>query len=81
MTSARQPSRQPQEVPMKSLLVALALAFAAPACVLHSHEPDLEVRRVAVSFEAGRKCHPSRYWNGERCVKKGRGHHRHHHHH
>lgn len=64
---------------MKSLLTALTFLFAAPACVVHTHEPDVEVRRVAVSFEA-RRCHPSRYWNGERCVKKGHAHrHRHHH--
>lgn len=61
---------------MKSLILMFAFGLLAPACMVHT--PDLEVRPAAVVVEAPR-CHPGRVWNGERCVKRGRGHHKHHH--
>ncbi|HRE92281.1 MAG TPA: hypothetical protein PK095_24410 [Myxococcota bacterium] len=60
---------------MKRLVLLLAFALFAPACLVHA-EP-VEVARVSVSVKE-RRCHPSRYWDGYRCVKKHR-HYRHHH--
>ncbi len=74
---------------MKALIVSLAFALFAPACAVHTLEGDVAVRRVGVTIDSRPRCHPSRYWNGRRCVKKRhwRGryhpahHHKHHHHH
>jgi len=65
---------------MKSLLLVFAFGlFVTPACLVRT--PDgAEVRPAAVVV-VGKRCHPSRVWDGERCVKRGRSHHGHHHHH
>jgi hypothetical protein len=63
-------------IAMKSLFLALAFVFFAPACIVRT--PGVELRSVAVSYES-RSCPKNRVWNGERCVKR-RGHHHHKHH-
>lgn len=63
---------------MKQLLLVLCVAVFLPACLVHA-EP-VEVARVSVAVESNR-CHPSRYWDGHRCVKKRHHYKRHHHHH
>jgi hypothetical protein len=56
---------------MKSLLFALALALLAPAaCAVHTAEADIGIRSVAVSVSGRPRCSPSRYWDGERCVRR-----------
>jgi hypothetical protein len=64
---------------MKALLVAILFALVAPACHVHTYDRGYHVRGAAYSTSV-RRCHPSTYWNGDRCVKKGRGHHKHVHH-
>lgn len=67
---------------IRTLLVALTLGLAAPACFVHTTDPEPET--VMVGFRSRPACSPSRYWNGNRCVKKRWAHyhqyHRHHEH-
>ncbi len=63
---------------IKSLIVTLSFVFGAPACFVTPVEPD----GYGITVRSERRCHPSRYWNGHRCVKKRYAHHhRHHWHH
>src|SRR5262245_10116778 len=71
------PTLGPPGGSMKALLLAIVSAFVAAACLVH--EPPYGVRSSAYSAPV-RRCHPSTYWNGDRCVKKGRGHYKHSHH-
>lgn len=68
---------------LKAILLAIALMLAAPmACVVRTPDSEIGVRSVALSVESRPRCHPSRYWNGERCVRKHywRAHYRPHYH-
>ena len=79
-TSAATSARREEEIAMKSLAIAFIVSLLAPACLVHAREDDYAVRAFAVSVE-GPRCHPSRYWNGERCVRKGYHYHHHRWHH
>jgi hypothetical protein len=59
----------------RSIILTLSLAFAAPACLVTPVEPT---DSYAITVRSERRCHPSRYWNGHRCVKKRYSHHHHH---
>jgi hypothetical protein len=56
--------------------VFLFLGLGLSGCVVHTRPH--RARTVYVVKE--RKCHPSEYWDGDRCRHKGGGHHKHHHH-
>lgn len=58
------------------VLVLSAASFLFTGCVLvHDHGRHYGTHRSELSSrEPERQCHPSQYWDGERCVHKGRGH-------
>ncbi len=48
-------------------LIVLAIGVALSGCLIHT-----KPKRVHSHHKSKRSCHPSEYWNGSRCVHKGK---------
>lgn len=61
---------------VKAIILTLTFGLFAPACLVRTEPYDT----VALSVRSEPRCAPSRYWDGERCVRKrGHGHYHHRH--
>ncbi|MCI0572002.1 MAG: hypothetical protein L0Y66_14710 [Myxococcaceae bacterium] len=63
---------------LSSLLLALCVAAPLAGCAYgHSRRPSWGTSRseqaVWKKDKDKRECHPSQYWDGERCKHKGKG--------
>jgi hypothetical protein len=65
---------------MSTFIVPIFAAFAmiASGCLTHDHHHRAESRTGTLErgehHDRARSCHPSQYWNGHRCIHKGKGH-------
>lgn len=61
----------------KTIALSIAAAFMLSGCLVVRDRPT-RVTRVHLDSDdhhhGKRECHPSQYWDGERCIHKGKGH-------
>jgi hypothetical protein len=57
---------------MKAIVLSALFALASGCVVVPGHGKHHHHKGHALS--ARRDCHPSQYWDGERCRHKGKGH-------
>ncbi len=69
-----------------SIVTLFTLTGSLSGCVIVKEERHHSTKRSRLDRDDRRGCHPSQYWDGEKCrhkgkgKKKGKGHRKHHHH-
>lgn len=55
------------------LLLPLLAAFTLQGCIVHRTIHETHTPKSKKSKLSSKECHPSQYWDGDKCRHKGKG--------
>jgi hypothetical protein len=54
-------------------LLPLVALFSLQGCIVHRTIKEVPAPKSKKSSLSSKECHPSQYWDGEKCRHKGKG--------